>query len=44
VPGARLQLLLREPYGGSLQLLVEGRAVDVGPAAAAAVFVHMGEA
>jgi len=39
VPGALLRMQGREPFGGSLRLLVEGKRVMVGPEVSSAVFI-----
>jgi len=39
-PGTAVQVLAREPFGGSLSLQVAGREVRVSPAAACSVFVE----
>lgn len=39
-PGAELRVVAREPYGGSLKLLVEGLESEVGPGAGHVVFVE----
>ncbi len=40
-PGARLVLLAREPFGGSLKLRVEETVTELGPAAGAVVFLAL---
>jgi DtxR family transcriptional regulator, Mn-dependent transcriptional regulator len=39
-PGVRLQIVEREPYGGSLKVHVQGQEVSIGPKAADRVFVE----
>jgi DtxR family Mn-dependent transcriptional regulator len=43
LPGARVRLSSRDPFGGSLRLVVEGRTVELGPEAAVALFLERGE-
>jgi len=42
-PGAELRVVAREPYGGSLKLVVEGLESEVGPGAGHVVFMEMPE-
>ena len=42
-PGTPIQVLAREPFGGSLSLQIGGREVRVSPAAARSVFVEVTE-